>query len=151
MISCALDDTAWSENSNTSKKTGSTMRAMGLTILVCGIMLSAAVSAAVPLRPEDVPEPQFNEPRHIVRLYLIAVARGELHVFTHQISRAMITPVRVEYVYELDDPVPTIRVFSVLTEALPVLHCDVCRVRGVSAVLTPDGRLTNIEAHISTD
>jgi hypothetical protein len=122
-----------------------------LTTLVAGILFSAAVTAAVPLRPADIPDPQFNEPRHIVRLYLLAVDRGELHVFTHRISKAMISPTRVEYIYKLDDPVPTIRVFSELTEPLLVLHCDECRVRGVSAVLTPDGRLTNIEAHISTN
>lgn len=120
-------------------------------MLVAGLLFSAAVTAALPLRPADIPEPQFNEPRHIVRLYLIAVDRGELQVFTHQISKAMILPTRVEYIYKIDDPVPTIRVFSELTEPLSVLYCDECRVRGVSAVLTPDGRLTNIEAHISTN
>jgi len=119
--------------------------------MVTGILFSAAVAAAKALRPADIPDPQFNEPRHIVRLYLVAVDRGELHVFTQQISKAIISPARVEYIYKLDDPVPTIRVFSELTEPLSVLHCEECRVLGVSAVLTPDGRLTNIEAHVSTN
>jgi hypothetical protein len=134
-----------------SQQSGCTESIRLLIIMVAGVLFSAAVSAAAALQSADIPDPQFNEPRHIVRLYLIAVDRGELHIFTHHISKAMISPARVEYIYKLDDPVPTIRVFSVLIEPLSVLHCDECRVHGVSAVLTPDGRLTNIEAHISTN
>ncbi len=56
----------------------------------------------------------------MVGAFLEAVDRGEFVVFGRKLDRSMITPARVEYVYELDSRVPIIRIYSHLNRGLSV-------------------------------
>jgi hypothetical protein len=58
------------------------------------------------------PEINVNQ---VVAVFLGSVDRGELSVFDKPITRSMLKPVRVEYVYSLDQHLPTVGVFSEIT------------------------------------
>src|SRR5690606_6063577 len=91
--------------------------------------------------------PSLEAPDTLVHRYLEAVDRGELQLFGHTLNRAMIVPVRVEYVYELSDRTTRVRIHSNLKAPLAVPGQPDCRVLAVSAVME-DGQITEIESHV---
>lgn len=88
------------------------------------------------------------DPHSVVATYLKAVDRGELRVFGHRLDRAMISPKRVDYAFELDSPIPVVRVYSELRQPMAVPNQKDCEVRAVSAILDDAGRIADSEAHI---
>jgi len=121
-------------------------------IFLALFMLAApwgAVHAAlkVPAHLIDPGRPAFDDPDTLVNDYLKAVDRGELVVFGRRIERAMLIPIRVEYVYELSSRTTRVRIHSNLKEALPVPNQPDCTILSVSAVIE-DGRIIETESHI---
>jgi hypothetical protein len=93
-------------------------------------------------------DPRFLDPHAVVATYLKAVDRGELTVFARKLDRSMVEPRRVEYAFELESRVPTLRVYAELRRPMAVPNQDDCEVRGVSASLDADGRIVETEAHV---
>jgi len=93
-------------------------------------------------------EHEFDEPREIVQVYLKAVGRGELIVFDQTLDASMLIPVRVEYVYELNNAIPRVKVYAELKQPMPVPGQTDCKVRGVSAVLDDAGSIVEVEIHV---
>lgn len=122
-----------------------------LILFAAGMLAAGPIHAAAPKTPAAIADPYFAKPRIMVATFLRAVGRGELRVFDRDLTEAMITPIHVEYVYELDDPVPATRIYSRLNRALPVPGCEDCRIESVSAELSLDGRIIDVEAHLATD
>ena len=89
-----------------------------------------------------------SEPYFIFPVFLKAVSRGELVVFDRRIEESMLIPVRVEYVYELDSAVPTIKVYSKLKDPMSVPGHDNCKVKGISVTLDANGGIIKIESHV---
>jgi hypothetical protein len=126
----------------------SLMRPVFAMLLLVAAAPDAAQAVLPVLQQQSSPDmPRINDPSSLVQRYLQAVDRGELVVFGHVLDRSMIVPVRVEYIYELSSQTTRIRVYSNLTEPLPVPGQTDCRILGVSAVME-DGSITEIESHI---
>lgn len=104
----------------------------------------------VKAEPEAI-KPAFHEPQEIIESYLRAVDRGEMVVFDTVLNKSMLVPVSVEYVYELDNPAPKIKVYSKLKQSMPVPGQQDCELRAVSAILDADGHIIETEAHIWTE
>lgn len=93
--------------------------------------------------------PRFSAPHEVVKIFLEAVKRGELVVMGRTLDASMLKPVRVEYVYELDDAVPRVMVYSEIDPPLSVPAHAGCRLRGIGAMLDADGHIVGTEAHLS--
>ncbi|MDZ7663563.1 hypothetical protein [Thiohalophilus sp.] len=91
---------------------------------------------------------EFDEPREIVRIYLKAVKRGELVVFDQTLDASMLTPVRVEYVYELNNALPRVKVCAEFKQPMSVPGQTDCKARGVNAVLDDAGSIVEVEIHV---
>lgn len=102
-------------------------------------------------RPTVPIKSNFFEPYEVVDIYLNAVSRGELIVFDRKLDKSMITPVRVEYIYEINSAISSVIVYSELKQPIPVPIQENCSVRGVSATLDTDGHIIEVKAHIWTD
>lgn len=121
---------------------------IGLIFSVIGSALSGpALAHVTEMSPYPV-EHEFDEPREVVQTYLKAVERGELVVFEQIIDIAMLIPVRVEYVYELANAKPRIKVYAEFKQPMPVPGQSDCQVRGVSAVLDDAGSIVEVEIHV---
>jgi hypothetical protein len=101
----------------------------------CLLLMGAGADTHVASRTPAQVALKFTQPREVVKIFLLAVDRGGLVVTGQKIGRPMITPLRVEYSYELNTPVPVVSVDSELTAptAMPS-HADY-EIHGVSAVL----------------
>lgn len=96
-------------------------------------------------------KPGFHEPQAVVELYLKAVARGELVVFDKVLTGSLLVPVSVQYVYELDNAIPKIKVYSKLKQPMQVPGQLGCELRSVSAIIDAAGHIIETEAHIWSD
>ena len=96
-------------------------------------------------------KPDFSEPHEVVDVYLKAVSRGELIVFDRKLDKSMITPVRVEHVYDINSAISSVIVYSELKQPIPVPIQENCSVRGVSATLDTDGHIIEVKVHIWSD
>lgn len=90
-----------------------------------------------------------HEPHTVVELYLKAIDRGELVLFEQVLERAMLTPSHVEYVYDLNSPVPTVKVYSILAEPLPVPGHEAYEIRGITSTLNAQGAIVETRAHVT--
>lgn len=95
--------------------------------------------------------PDFSEPHEVVDIFLKAVSRGELIVFDRKLDKSMITPVRVEHVYDINSAISSVIVYSELMQPMPVPIQENCSVRGVSATLDAGGHIIEVKAHIWID
>jgi hypothetical protein len=117
-------------------------------LLLCGAGLDTArASVPVPRHLINPDTPRIEDPDALVGRYLEAVDRGELRVFGQKIDRAMIVPIRVEYVYDLPDRTMRIKVYSNLKQPLAMPDQPDCQILGVSAVME-EGVITEIESHV---
>jgi len=121
---------------------------LGLIFSLIGSAMSGSTYAHVTgISPHPV-EHEFDEPREIVRLYLKAVERGELVVFDQTLDASLLIPVRVEYVYELNNAIPRVKVYAEFKQPMSVPGQTDCQARGVSAVLDDAGSIVEIEIHV---
>jgi len=93
-----------------------------------------------------IPYPQIN-PKQVVDVFLKAVDGGELIVFEKRLNRSMIEPEQIEYIYTLDNHMPTVRVFSVLKKPVPFPDMPEVLVEGVTGVLDWNGHITESTVH----
>ena len=118
----------------------------------CLAVLPLAFSAhASPTRPSDVTDEAGRAivaPGEVVSLFRLAVERGELVVFGKTLDLTMVRPLRVEYVFDLVDNRSGVEVYSELVTPLDAPNLKECKAYGVSAVVTPDGRITETEVHV---
>jgi len=93
-----------------------------------------------------VPYPDID-PAQVIKVYLEAVGRGELMIFEKAVTRSMLKPERVEYVYSLDGRLPRVSVFSTLTVSLPFPDMPDLQVEGVTGFLDWKGRIIDSTIH----
>ena len=124
-------------------------------IVILGfIMIFASgghVYAHILSKPPGPIKHEFSEPHEVIALFYTAVRNGELTLFGKNIDQSMLIPLQVEYVYELNDPVPRIKVYSVLKKPIPLPGQDKCSVHGVGVTLDDDGHIIEIKAHVWPD
>ena len=128
------------------------MRAIHAVLLPLVLLFFNNSHAAVYV-PEHFPDtsrPRVADPDDLVRRYLTAVDRGELKAFGHKLERSMITPVRVEYIFDLINRTSRVKIYSDLKEPLAVPGRQDFRVLGVSAILD-DGKIVETQSHVWID
>ena len=123
---------------------------MGAVIVfTTGIAIAVTTSSfESTLKPIPQPENKFHE---VVDVFLAAVDRGELVVFDNRITRGMLDPVQVKYVYTFDDAKPTISVYSLLTTNLKIPGADDCSGGGIEVLLDIDGTIIDSSVHIPSN
>ena len=92
-----------------------------------------------------------HKPHEIIEIFYNAVNRGELIVFEQKLDKDMITPFRVEYVYELNGTAPTVIIYSELKTSIPIRLHEGIKLRGISAILDNDGHIIEIRAHVVSE
>jgi hypothetical protein len=115
------------------------------------LFYGACAPAHILERPPFTGHYKYTDPHEAVQVFLKAVDRGELTVFDRKIEKSMLVPVRVEYVYELDSAVPTIKVYSRLKEPIAIPGSETCKVYEVGAILDASGTIIKIESHVRTE
>jgi hypothetical protein len=128
---------------------GEWMRRSGVVFLTIAIIMMAGYAIPSLLEePASTPGQRHASPHEVIERFLKAVDRGELTLFLYTLNRAILIPRRVEYVYELDDPTPTVTVYCELKEAVPVPGQPNLVVQAITAVLGYDGSIVETRAHI---
>ena len=77
-----------------------------LFIIACSVVAKSALAA------ESFTEQQKIESHLIINLFLDAVERGELIVFEQVLSRSMLEPINISYVYNIENDDITISLYS---------------------------------------
>jgi hypothetical protein len=115
------------------------------------VLISVGAADAVARFTDHSPvDPQlgFSQPHYILATYLAAVDRGELEVCDQELSRSMIVPVRIEYVYDVETADIQVTVYSRLRRPIRVPDTEGCTVRAVGAVLSADGHIVETTIHV---
>ncbi len=105
----------------------------------------AAVS--VPGYGIDPSQPTIEDPDRLVDAFLKAVDRGELTLHGQTLSREMLNPTQVEYVYDLLSRKTRLRIHATLKQPLTLPEHPGCRILCISAEMD-DGRIIEIESHL---
>lgn len=111
-------------------------------------LLAATANARVLEAPPDYAPHSLKTPRQVIAVFLEAVDRGELHFFGKPLSRADINPIRVEYVYELDQSAPTIMIYSEFTRPTTIPGQTDCTAKAISAVMDSKGHIIDSTLHV---
>jgi hypothetical protein len=115
-----------------------------LTLLTLNPVLAAV---SVPEYWIDRSRPAIEDPDRLVDTFLKAVDRGELTLHGQTLSREMINPTQVEYVYDLLSRKTKLRIHATLKEPLRLPDQPRCRILCISAEME-DGRIVEIESHV---
>ncbi len=93
-----------------------------------------------------IPYPQVDVER-VFRVFLESVENDQLVLFDKVITRSAIKPVRVEYIYTLEDYVPTVKVFSMLVDLIYLPTAPDIQIKGVSTILDQQGNIIEVIVH----
>jgi hypothetical protein len=118
---------------------------MALLTLLALDPVFAAVS--VPGHWIDRSQPAIEDPDQLVDTFLKAVDRGELTIYGQTLTREMINPIQVEYVYDLLSRKTKLRIHATLKEPLTLPDQPGCRILCISAEME-DGSIVEIESHL---
>ena len=124
-------------------------------IIIFLLLLAAGLSNASVNKSPDytikaLPQPQ-NKFNQVVEIFLNAVDDGELVVFDNIITRDMLQPVEVKYIYTYDNETPTISVFSLLRKPLNIPGIDDCTASGIEVIMDIDGNIVDSSVHIPSN
>lgn len=127
--------------------------------LIALLVLSTGIYAYVPKAslPYSLPENSCHSPHEVTELFFDSVNRGELKIFNKQIERSMLMPVRVTYIYDLNQTNSTLKeygVYSKLKNALNIpgqLNDDLPKVSGINTSIDHTGKIIKTELHIWND
>ena len=109
---------------------------------------SVNISSDYEIKPVPQPENKFDE---VVEIFLIAVDRGELIVFDNTISRDILDPVQVKYIYSFNDDDPSISIYSLLKHPLKIPGVDDCTAGAIEVLLDIDGTIIDSSIHIPSN
>ena len=94
----------------------------------------------------EMPYPDVNV-IEVFNIFLRAVDDGQLKLFDETLSRDMVMPLRVEYVYTAELPYPTVKVYSELKKPMPLPAIPDANIIGVSSVMDFSGNIIENTAH----
>ena len=83
--------------------------------------------------------------------FIQAVERDSLLVMGCRIDSAVLRPLRVDYAFSLEGAAPLVQVYAILKLPLALEELPGCEVSAVTAVMTLDGTIIEVQAHIDTD
>ena len=121
-------------------------------LLGCLLALAAGGAAAAVSRTDPMTRdtPCLDTGR-VLALFLAAVDRGELSLFGVRLGRDQVTPARVELVQDLRTGTTTRKVYAEIDEPLPCPGHPDYVIEGITATLTAENRIGEIEAHLCPD
>lgn len=122
---------------------------IAILLLAAGITI-ASINSSSDYMIKPVPQPK-NKFKEVVEIFLDAVDRGELIVFDNIISRSILDPVQVKYVYTFNQTEPSISVYSLLKQPLAIPGVDNCTAGGIEASLDVDGTIIDSSVHIPSN
>lgn len=126
-----------------------TARLLLLAALVCMAHPAAAVSGEPPecnsLAAMELPCPEVYAAH-----FMQAVEHDSLLVMGRRVDSAVLRPIRVEYIYSLDGGPPVVQVYAILKLPMELEELPGCEVSGVTAVMTLNGTIVEVQAHIDT-
>jgi hypothetical protein len=122
---------------------------IAVLLFAAGITI-ATVNTSSDYMTKPVPQP-LNKFSEMVDIFLLAVDRGELTVFDNVITRNMLDPVQVKYVYTFNEDDPSISIFSLLKQPLKIPGMDDCSAGGVEVLLDTDGTIIDSSVHIPSN
>ena len=123
-------------------------RLLSIVVLLCAAGITiASINTSSDYISKPVPQPQ-NKFDEVVDIFLLAVDRGELVVFYNTISRNMLDPVQVKYIYTFNDDEPSISIYSLLKRPLNIPGVDDCTAGGIEVTLDVDGTIIDSSIHI---
>lgn len=83
----------------------------------------------------------------VFKIFLLAVDRGQLKLFDKTLSREMVKPIRVEYIYTVETPHPQVKVYSELKKPMSIPSIPDANIIGVSGVMDASGNIIETTAH----
>jgi len=117
--------------------------------LACMTDPAAAVSGELP-ECEKQTDMTLPCPDVYAAHFMQAVEHDNLLVMGCRVDSAVLRPMRVEYVFSLDGGPPMIQVYAILKLPMELEDLPGCEVSGVTAVMTLDGTIVEVQAHIDT-
>ena len=115
-----------------------------LLISVSGITASETSSSE-----DEIKEHRKLESHLILNLFLDAIERDGLVVFEQKITRSMIKPAQVAYIYDIEKDELTISIYSKLKSPIMIPHYDEkFYVDAVSVVVGETGDVEIVKAHV---
>jgi len=127
------------------------MRNIAFKIVIFIFLISGSgISASeTDLSEDEVKKNRKLESHLILNLFLDAVERDGLVVFEQKITRSMIKPIQVAYIYDVEKEEMAISIYSKLISPIMIPHYDEAfYVDGVSVIVGETGTIEIIKAHI---
>jgi hypothetical protein len=97
-----------------------------------------------------LPYPKINV-REVFGIFLKAVDLGQMQLFDKTLTREMLHPLKVEYVYTTEDLYPTVNVYSELLKPIPLPAMPDVYIMGVSGIMDVSGNITESIAHCNIE
>jgi hypothetical protein len=118
------------------------------SFIMLAMLIAAPAGAHVLEAPPGYTPHTIKTPHQVIAMFLEAVDRGELHFYGKPLSRGDINPIRVEYVYDLDQSVPQIMIYSEFTKPQTIPGQPDCAVKAISAVMDHEGHIIDSTLHV---
>ena len=93
-----------------------------------------------------LPYPKINV-REVFGIFLKAVDLGQMQLFDKTLTREMLHPLKVEYIYTLEDQYPTVNVYSELLKPISLPAMPDVYIIGVSGIMDVSGNIIESIAH----
>jgi len=97
-----------------------------------------------------LPYPKINV-REVFGIFLKAVDLGQMQLFDKTLTREMLHPLKVEYIYTPEDLYPTVNVYSELLKPIPLPAMPDVYIMGVSGIMDVSGNITESIAHCNIE
>ena len=127
------------------------MRKIAFKIVIFILLISGSgiTISETDLSEDEVKKYRKLESHLILNLFLDAVARDGLVVFEQKITRSMIKPIQVAYIYDVEKDEMTISIYSKLISPIMIPHYEEkFYVDGVSVIVGKSGDIEIIKAHV---
>jgi hypothetical protein len=93
-----------------------------------------------------LPYPKINV-REVFDIFLRAVDLGQMQLFDKTLTRDMLQPLKVEYIYTLEDLYPTVNVYSELLKPISLPAVPDVYIIGVTGIMDVSGNIIESIAH----
>lgn len=97
-----------------------------------------------------LPYPKINV-SEVFRIFLRAVDLGQMQLFDKTMTREMLHPLKVEYIYTREDLYPTVNVYSELFEPISLPAVPDIYIIAVSGIMDVNGNIIESIAHCNIE
>lgn len=87
----------------------------------------------------------------LVDMFFQKIDQGELAIFEHILTREMLQPTQIAYVYQLDNNTSVISIYCTVSEKIAIPDLPGYSVEGISIHLDDEGNILSVKTHVQTD